>query len=67
VQEIKTMEQWGTLAGLLREHGYRLWQWQYDAAASEGFQACFIKSGRPDVRILTRDAKVQAAIVAYKQ
>lgn len=66
MQEIKTQEQWDTLAGLLRGHGYRLWQWQYNAAAPEGFQACFIKSGRPDVVILTRNAGVQAAIVAYK-
>lgn len=65
MMEIKSLDQWRSLAALLHKHGYRLWQMQYSFQDPEGFHAWFSKSGRPDVEIVTRDPDVQRAIVRF--
>lgn len=62
---IETIEEWATLAAELRAAGYTLYQFQFDAQEPEGFHAWFWASKRPQVHIVTRDPRVQEAIIKY--
>lgn len=63
--EIKSLDQWRSLAALLQQHGFRLWQMQFDASRQGGFHAWFAKSGQPDMEIVTRYEVVQAEIEKF--
>lgn len=63
--EIKTLEQWETIAYKLAEGGYTIWQTQYDYYDPKGFHTWFWASGRPELEVVTHDLKVQNAMVNY--
>jgi hypothetical protein len=66
MKQIDTLDQWYTFADMLSVAGYRLSPSQGDDNTTEGYLACFLASGRPDLEISTHDADVYSAMLKYK-
>lgn len=63
--KIDSLDAWLPLSEELSSHGYRLWQMQYGIDRPEGFIARFYSDGMPAVEIVTFDAAVREAVLAY--
>ena len=65
--EVESLEQWHPLDEMLHNHGYRLWQWQYNTKHPEGFHAWFWVTDRPDVEIVTHNDDVCWEIIQFNR
>lgn len=63
--KIDSLDVWQTLSAELSSHGYRLWQMQYGIDRPEGFIARFYAESLPAVEIVTFDADVRHAVLAF--
>jgi hypothetical protein len=63
---IKSISEWQSLAKDLAEHGYTLWQWQFDVDSHGGFRARFYCPGKQDIDVMTFDKAVKTAILKYR-
>lgn len=66
MKQIDTLDHWYTFADMLSVAGYRLSSSQGDDKNPDGFQACFLAPGRPDLEISTHNADVYNAMLKYK-
>jgi hypothetical protein len=66
LEQVKTLEQWNNISVKLSLDGYRLWQWQYDIHAPEGFHARFFALGKPNIEVVTHSKEVYDSIMKYQ-
>lgn len=63
---VETIEKCTRFLAACREHGYYVWQMQYQWNMPEGFHAWFHRSGDPrDIEIVTNNRQVQKMLVDY--
>ena len=63
---VETIEKCTRFLAACREHGYYVWQMQYQWNMPEGFLAWFHRSGNPgDIEIVTNNRQVQKMLVDY--
>jgi hypothetical protein len=63
VYNINTMNDCKKLIQALKDKGYTLWQMQYSWDLPEGFLCWFMKAGKDDIEIHTKNADVQKALI----
>jgi hypothetical protein len=61
--KINDMEKCNRFLDKLRVNSWRLWQTQYQWDKSEGYHACFWKTGEKDIELVTHNEEVQDVIV----
>ena len=64
---IDDISKWLIAKAYFRDHGYSLFQFQYDVDEPEGFHAKFINSKHRDIEIVTFDQIVRDEIIGFKQ
>lgn len=64
IRYVDMLDKWRVLASVMKEKGWRR-QLQYDFKHEEGFHAWFKKEGKEDVEVITRNERVEKAIVEY--
>jgi len=63
---VETIEKCTRFLAACREHGYYVWQMQYQWNMPEGFRAWFHRPQDPnDIEVVTHCKKVQKAIVGF--
>ncbi len=63
--ELESPSQWLALSATLAADGYTLFQWQYGTHRTEGLQARFWASGKPDVEVVTHNEDVETEIIRF--
>jgi hypothetical protein len=61
IKYVEDMDKWLILKAALIEHGYKLWQTQYDADSPEGYHARF-SIGDKDVEVITHIREIEIDI-----